>query len=110
MEEIVADRSEPFIALTVMMRHAFAMLQDKGIVLLFQVNTEDQCKTLLSFRPLSDQKKYADACIESYEYFHIGNGYCQDELNNEDCAFDGGDCCMVGAYTNHCKACECISE
>ena len=28
-------------------------------------------------------------CIESY----IGDGYCDDDNNNDACQFDGGDCC-----------------
>ena len=28
-------------------------------------------------------------CIESY----IGDGYCDDDNNNEACQYDGGDCC-----------------
>jgi hypothetical protein len=23
----------------------------------------------------------------------IGNGFCNDEINNADCYYDGGDCC-----------------
>ena len=30
--------------------------------------------------------------------FRIGDGFCDDELNTEECNFDGGDCC------GHCVA------
>ena len=38
----------------------------------------------------------------------IGNGYCNDETNSEDCNHDGGDCC-VNVNKDVCSDCECIS-
>ena len=38
----------------------------------------------------------------------IGNGYCNDESNNADCNYDGGDCCGTCVNTNHCSECECL--
>ena len=37
----------------------------------------------------------------------IGNGYCNDETNNQDCKYDGGDCC-VNVNTEHCSKCQCL--
>ena len=37
----------------------------------------------------------------------VGNGFCNDETNNEDCNYDGGDCCVVNTNTNSCSECEC---
>mgnify|MGYP001295753375 CR=1 FL=1 len=37
----------------------------------------------------------------------IGNGFCNDETNNPDCNYDGGDCCVVNANTNSCSDCVC---
>ena len=37
----------------------------------------------------------------------VGNGFCNDETNNEDCNYDGGDCCVVNANTNSCSDCSC---
>ena len=37
----------------------------------------------------------------------VGNGFCNDETNNPDCNFDGGDCCVVNANTNSCSECAC---
>ena len=37
----------------------------------------------------------------------VGNGFCNDEANNEDCNYDGGDCCVVNANTNYCSDCAC---
>ena len=37
----------------------------------------------------------------------VGNGFCNDETNNPDCNYDGGDCCVVNANTNSCSDCVC---
>ena len=50
------------------------------------------------------------ACLD-YEpeeiYFH-GDGICDDFLNKDICAFDGGDCCDPDAELYHCTLCECF--
>ena len=38
----------------------------------------------------------------------LGNGYCNDEANNENCNFDGGDCCGPCINTKYCIECECL--
>ena len=38
----------------------------------------------------------------------IGDGFCDDETNNVDCGFDGGDCCLDSVVTNFCSECECL--
>ena len=38
----------------------------------------------------------------------IGNDYCNDETNNEDCNYDGGDCC-VNINTENCLECQCLA-
>ena len=38
----------------------------------------------------------------------IGDGFCNDETNNADCSYDGGDCCGSCVMTDHCSQCECI--
>ena len=40
----------------------------------------------------------------------IGNGFCQDSLNNAGCGFDGGDCCGPDVKTAYCTECECLGE
>ena len=40
----------------------------------------------------------------------IGNGYCNDETNNQDCGFDGGDCCGSCVMTNLCTNCSCLEN
>ena len=37
----------------------------------------------------------------------VGNGHCNDEANNADCLFDGGDCCGGCANTDQCSDCLC---
>ena len=40
----------------------------------------------------------------------IGNGYCNDETNNPDCHFDGGDCCGPCLNKEFCSECQCLGE
>ena len=40
----------------------------------------------------------------------IGDGYCNDEANNADCDFDGGDCCGSCINTDFCSNCTCIGD
>ena len=36
----------------------------------------------------------------------MNDGYCNDETNNANCGYDGGDCC-VNVNTDHCSECAC---
>ena len=36
----------------------------------------------------------------------VDNGHCNDEANNADCIYDGGDCCGC-ANTDQCSDCLC---
>merc|ERR1711997_266506 len=38
----------------------------------------------------------------------VGDEYCDDHLNNEDCGWDGGDCCGDDVSTQYCDECECL--
>ena len=40
----------------------------------------------------------------------VGNSFCNDETNNADCNFDGGDCCGTCVNSKYCSKCECIGE
>ena len=40
----------------------------------------------------------------------IGNGYCNDETNNAENRYDGGDCCGYDVNTKHCSICGCYHE
>ena len=37
----------------------------------------------------------------------VGNGLCNDETNNADCNYDGGDCCAINANQTTCFDCAC---
>merc|ERR1712045_423016 len=39
-----------------------------------------------------------------------GDNFCDDENNNAECAFDGGDCCGDDVNTTYCNACECLEQ
>ena len=38
------------------------------------------------------------------------NGYCDDDNNNKQCKYDGGDCCGFCINTEHCTNCECLED
>ena len=58
-----------------------------------------------------DGKTYISYCINfSLDCTNgelVGNGKCNDETNNLNCAYDGGDCCGSPINTNHCSNCTC---
>ena len=35
------------------------------------------------------------------------NGVCNDEANNAECNYDGGDCCLACINTEDCTECVC---
>merc|ERR1712193_365641 len=39
-----------------------------------------------------------------------GDNFCDDENNNAECAFDGGDCCGDDVNETYCNACECLEQ
>ena len=39
----------------------------------------------------------------------VGDGYCNDDTNNQQCNFDGGDCC-VNVNTDYCSSCSCVGS
>jgi hypothetical protein len=38
----------------------------------------------------------------------IGDGFCNDETNNAECNYDGGDCCGSCVLKKHCTQCVCL--
>ena len=46
--------------------------------------------------------------VKQCKYKHISNGICNDVNNNEECKWDGGDCCGDDVVTTECSACECL--
>ena len=39
----------------------------------------------------------------------IGDWFCDDENNNIECDFDGGDCCGPYVDTTYCEQCVCLN-
>ena len=37
----------------------------------------------------------------------VQDGICDDETNNAECHYDGGDCCLNNTIINHCTECVC---
>ena len=48
------------------------------------------------------------SCLEEW----IGDGYCDDDNNHENCQYDGGDCCSLDDdfSTEFCNICECLGS
>ena len=40
----------------------------------------------------------------------IGDTYCDDELNNPGCNYDGGDCCGSDVNADFCTECTCYEN
>ena len=38
----------------------------------------------------------------------VGDGYCDDGNNNQECNFDGGDCCGDDVNIDYCSECLCL--
>ena len=47
----------------------------------------------------------AEVC-DSGTFAFIGDGFCDDENNNKNCFFDGGDCCF-NVRDEFCSDCAC---
>ena len=56
---------------------------------------------------LSSVKNFPLIFIGCYYPNYHGDGYCDDENNNEACFFDGGDCCGSNVNNKYCIACVC---
>ena len=40
----------------------------------------------------------------------VGDGYCDDIVNNPECNYDDGDCCGDNANVQYCIECKCFNE
>ena len=38
----------------------------------------------------------------------VGDGFCNDETNNAECQYDGGDCCGICVNLEYCLECICF--
>ena len=41
---------------------------------------------------------------------YTSNGLCNDELNNADHNYDGGDCCFINSNKDYCSDCVCLTS
>ena len=45
---------------------------------------------------------------------YVGDGQCDDDNNNADCGYDGGDCCPgdtpPSGWNDYCTDCTCIPD
>ena len=48
-------------------------------------------------------------CMQEHPYY-IGDGNCDDFMNNEGCSYDGGDCCGPNVNTQYCTECICYTD
>ena len=53
-------------------------------------------------------KFFLEYCLGSTLY--IGDGFCDDDNNNELCGYDGNDCCLENVKMNYCTICQCIGK
>ena len=52
--------------------------------------------------------QHQETCAAGFIPYLVGDGYCQDETNNLDCNYDGGDCCgACSVNPEHCTECVC---
>ena len=73
---------------------------DGGDCCKFRVNM-DQCSDCTCF--------HQETCsISIASHGLVGNGYCNDETNNEACNYDGGDCCGSCVVDFYCENCTCL--
>ena len=45
-------------------------------------------------------------CASGYHHL-LGDGFCNDEINNAACNYDGGDCCGYNLNFTYCSECLC---
>ena len=52
---------------------------------------------------------FLETCAAGY-HPAVGDGYCNDETNIQQCNFDGGDCCGVCVNSDLCTNCFCLGD
>ena len=53
---------------------------------------------------------FQESCAAGFLLSAVGNGVCNDETNNADCNYDGGDCCWRCIAKDFCTNCTCIGN
>ena len=68
----------------------------------------EQINETMSTNQIEEQStETIDQDSQCYEPFWVGDGYCDDQTNNENCDYDGGDCCLSFVQEDYCSFCEC---
>ena len=63
---------------------------------------------IISFNgKIKDSIRFKTIGCDSDVPHYIGDGWCDDENNNDDCNFDGGDCCLDPINADYCTECIC---
>ena len=68
----------------------------------------EKIKKHSSLKRLLDLNFYFPACQVNVIWL-IGDGYCDDSSNSEQCDFDGGDCCL-DQIVAACYECMCYAD
>ena len=69
---------------------------------------DNGCPTYLGFNANVSCCIYPLVCTSSHASY-IGDNACDDENNNVECQWDGGDCCNANEnLNNYCALCECL--
>ena len=64
-------------------------------------------RSFILFIVLPDQETIQKTCASGVVFGMAGDGYCHDETNNEECKYDGGDCCGYCVNKYKCSDCKC---
>merc|ERR1719328_218840 len=59
--------------------------------------------------PTTTEGPTNSSCINEW----IADAYCDDQNNNYECQFDGGDCCQENpeeGWDNYCEECACLES
>ena len=67
--------------------------------------SHDNCPNSPDFSP--DVECCWDQSVCDYPAY-VGDSYCDDGNNNEECGWDDGDCCGDDVITNYCYDCYCL--
>ena len=49
-----------------------------------------------------------ELCKLGFTPSSVGDGFCNDNTNNEECYYDGGDCCGFCVIKDYCSDCVCL--
>ena len=53
---------------------------------------------------------HQETCLAGVTHVFVGDGVCNDETNNPECNYDGGDCCLMNVNTDSCFDCNCLAS